>query len=389
MAPLLEWLIIGGGIHGTYLANLLTGQLGIARDELRVLDPHPDLLTTWTRNTANCGMQYLRSPATHNIDLHILSLYRFARSLADRDFIPPYNRPSLSLFQNHCAHVIHSNRLDALHINGRVEALLNQQSYIKAETTVGGFKARNVLLAIGMGEQPSWPVWAYSLKQQGADIEHVFSPDFDRRSLNDTPCTVVVGGGITAVQLALKLAREHTGKIIVLSGHPLREQFYDFNPCWIGPKCLTDYYKLDYHRRRRIIDQERVPGTLPAEVFETFRAALESGNPSFKNERVDTAMCRDDGIELITENGSLRADRVLLATGFENKRPGSPLIEQIISEFGLACNECGYPIVGTDLRWGERIYVTGPLAELQVGPCARNIIGARNAGRFLSAAMRK
>jgi lysine/ornithine N-monooxygenase len=309
--------------------------------------------------------------------------------LPDRDFIPPYNRPSLALFQKHCAHVIHTNRLDALHINGRVEALLNQQSYVQAETTAGRFNARNVLLAIGMGEQPSWPDWADSLKRQGADIQHVFSPDFDRCSLHDTPSTVVVGGGITAVQLALKLTREHTGKIIVLSGHPLREQFYDFNPCWIGPKCLTDYYKLDYHRRRRIIDQERVPGTLPAEVFESFTVALKSGNPSFRNERVNDARCMEDGIELITENGSLRAERVLLATGFQNKRPGSPLVEQVISEFDLACNECGYPIVGKDLRWGERIYVTGPLAELQVGPCARNIIGARNAGRLLGAALHK
>ena len=107
MTSLLQWLIIGGGIHGTYLANLLVNQLEVDRDDLRVLDPHDTLLATWSRNTANCGMHYLRSPAAHNIGLHVLSLYRYARSPAGkpfRDFIPPYNRPSLELFRRHCDH---------------------------------------------------------------------------------------------------------------------------------------------------------------------------------------------------------------------------------------------------------------------------------------------
>ena len=110
MTSLLQWLIIGGGIHGTFLANLLVNQLGVDRDDLRVLDPHDTLLATWSRNTANCGMHYLRSPAAHNIDLHVLSLYRYARSPAGkpfRDFIPPYNRPSLELFRRHCDHEVH------------------------------------------------------------------------------------------------------------------------------------------------------------------------------------------------------------------------------------------------------------------------------------------
>ena len=55
----------------------------------------------------------------------------------------------------------------------------------------------------------------------------------------------------------------------------------------------------------------------------------------------------------------------------------------------VGCAICGYPVVGEDLRWQERIFVTGPLAELQIGPCARNIIGARNVGRRLPALLQK
>jgi hypothetical protein len=44
---------------------------------------------------------------------------------------------------------------------------------------------------------------------------------------------------------------------------------------------------------------------------------------------------------------------------------------------------CGYPIVDQGLRWHEGIYVTGALAELEIGLVARNIIGARLAGERL------
>jgi hypothetical protein len=46
-----------------------------------------------------------------------------------------------------------------------------------------------------------------------------------------------------------------------------------------------------------------------------------------------------------------------------------------------------YPIVDRALRWHPGIHVTGPLAELEIGPPARNILGARlSAERLLGAA---
>ena len=48
--------------------------------------------------------------------------------------------------------------------------------------------------------------------------------------------------------------------------------------------------------------------------------------------------------------------------------------------------QLGYPIIDPSLRWHPR-YVTGPLAELELGPSSRNIAGARRAGeRILEAA---
>lgn len=50
---MLAWLIIGGGIHGTHLAHLLTAAKGVPRERLRVLDPHPEPLARWNRLTSS------------------------------------------------------------------------------------------------------------------------------------------------------------------------------------------------------------------------------------------------------------------------------------------------------------------------------------------------
>ena len=385
---MLEWLIVGGGIHGTYFANLLIRQAGMPADKLAILDPHDRLLAAWHRMTTNCGMRFLRSPATHQIDTPILSLYRFAKSPAGRPlaaFIPPYNRPSLDLFNAHCAHVIAANGLAARHIRGRALALQRDGGALVVETPSGPLRTRRVLLAIGQGERPYWPPWARDLKLQNAPIDHVFETDFKRREVPANGATVVVGGGITAVQTALALVAHPDSHVLLLARRPLEKSQFDFNPCWIGPKCLRAFHRQDPVARRAIIDGARIPGSLPGEVLDHFERILARRRIAFRQAAVRSAAVAGDGIRLITEGGALHARRVILATGFRPGRPGGSLVDRLVKAWELPCNTCGYPIVGDDLQWGPDLYVTGPLAELQVGPCARNIVGARNAGRMLLA----
>lgn len=385
---MIAWLIIGGGIHGTYLSHLLVNKVGLNRDDVRVLDPHQKPMAAWNRNATNCGMRFLRSPATHNIDIPVLSLYRFAQSPATNgmaELIPPYNRPSLSLFQKHCAHVIRHFRLEELRITGRAVALHKDNRHsLSAETSVGSIAARNVILAMGLGEQLYWPSWARRLQQAGSRIDHVFGPKFRSADIAEsTESVVVVGGGLSAAQTALMLSKKLAGTVRLLSQHELYESQYDFDPCWIGPKCLRNFYRQDYGRRRAAVDRARVGGSLPGEIFEELRTALDARGLHFQKSRVRNAVPYGDRIRLDTDTGKVWTDTVVLATGFRSDRPGGDFIDQAIEGLGLRCGPCGYPIVGEDLRWAANIFVTGPLAELQLGPCARNIIGARNAGRHL------
>ena len=41
----------------------------------------------------------------------------------------------------------------------------------------------------------------------------------------------------------------------------------------------------------------------------------------------------------------------------------------------------GYPVPRPSLEWDEGLYVTGALAELELGPAAPNIVGAHNAAK--------
>ncbi|MFZ0242574.1 MAG: FAD/NAD(P)-binding protein [Desulfobacterales bacterium] len=387
---MISWLIIGGGIHGTYLSHLLVNQAGLDPGEVRVLDPDPVPLATWQRNTTRCGMRYLRSPATHNIDLPVLSLYRFARTAAVNKtavFIPPYNRPSLALFQKHCTHVIRQFRLQDLRIAGRALALHDKGRSITAETSAGSIKTRNVLLALGLGEQPYWPAWARRWRT-AARICHVFDREFQLADISAAADgVIVVGAGVSAVQTALMLSKRLPGGVRLVARHHLRESQYDFDPCWIGPKCLRGFYRQDIARRRKTIDRARIGGSLPAEVFAEFDAAVGENRLSCQKSRIRRAVADGGRIRLDTDRKPLWADTVVLATGFGSHRPGGDFIDQVIDEFKLKCGPCGYPIIGCDLRWSANIFATGPLAELQLGPCARNIIGARNAGRLLLGAL--
>jgi hypothetical protein len=113
--------IIGGGIHGTHLAYRLLHHTPLTHDDIRILDPHAELLRKWWRCTRNCGMHYLRSPSVHHIDINPFSLDKFARlpeNRHDSNFIAPKDRPSVKLFHKHCRMVIDSHRLASLRIQG-------------------------------------------------------------------------------------------------------------------------------------------------------------------------------------------------------------------------------------------------------------------------------
>jgi hypothetical protein len=106
-------------------------------------------------------------------------------------------------------------------------------------------------------------------------------------------------------------------------------------------------------------------------------------------DHITDATSQTGSLLLSGRHGPYACGQVILATGFRDERPGNGFITQTITEFHLKTASCGFPVVGPSLRWHERIFVSGPLSELQIGPSARNIAGARHSGRRITAAFNK
>ena len=373
---MLDWLIIGGGIHGTTISDFLVTRKGVARDRIRVLDPHAKPLALWKQFTANIGMPYLRSPLVHHIHYDPWSARTFAESQSGRPlagFIPLYERPSLAFFNGFSDLIIERYKLNDLRLQGRATGLTRLENGWRVETGDGGLDAKRVILAMGATEQPFYPAWTQS---HGGTIQHIFDKDFDRESLPQN--VTIIGGGISAAQLTITLV-ESGHQVTLLSRHPLRMAHFDSDPCWVTRLCLADFYaEPDFNKRREMIKTARNRGSMPPDVLERLEATAETGNLSLQFGEVIATRTSDKKITLQTADGhSLTTQQVVLATGFTSDRPGGAWLDDAVVQYNFPVADDGYPIVDQSLCWSNGIYVTGALAELEIGPVARNIIGAR------------
>ena len=380
---MLRWLIIGGGIHGVHIAARLIRDASVPPERLRILDPGARLLDRWKACTAATGMRHLRSPAVHHLDLDTLSLDRFAgrpHRRAPGLFAYPYARPSLAFFNEHCDHMIASYGLAALHVHGRAEHIELSRDRVLVQTNDGHtLSAARVVLAMGNSDQPAWPAWA----GRGEDprIQHIFAHGFWLDEGMRRKQDIVVGGGISAVQVALWLAAGER-PVHIVSRHEPREHQFDSDPGWLGPKLMRGFQReSDPERRRALISDARHRGSMPADVIDALRGAISAGKIQWHLSEVCGLHRGSEQLRVKLSSGiRLSADRIMLATGFETKRPGGgSLIDTLIEDAALPCAACGYPLVDEHLRWHPRVFTTGPLAELELGPAARNIAGARRA----------
>ncbi|MEO1337631.1 MAG: hypothetical protein AAFV29_18450 [Myxococcota bacterium] len=170
----------------------------------------------------------------------------------------------------------------------------------------------------------------------------------------------------------------------------IRENLFDSDPGWLGPKFMAGFSKeTDLEQRRAIIGRARHKGSMPPYVLRKLRRAMDQQRVIWQQADIDAVADTSDGIELRLSDGThVEADQILLATGFETNRPGGDMLDTLIDAASLPCAACGYPVIDRALRWHPRIHVSGPLAELELGPVSRNIAGARYAGDRIIRALR-
>lgn len=364
----LDWAIVGGGVHGAFLAQTLR-RAGVS--DLAVIDPGDDPLGDWRARAEACRMDFLRSPRAHHLGVRPDTLRDFAleRGYDGRHFLGRYRRPSRAVFETHAAAALTAPGV--VRLRGRVRHLERAADGWRLHGETDTWRARRVLLAPGPPPLRR-PAWA------NGSAAHLF--ERDAPPLPARGDIAVVGGGISAVQAALAFA-DGGRRVTLVSRHRLRRAEFDSAPCYAGPLCMRPFTAVrDLRRRRRLIREARRPGSVPPELHARLAAAMAAGRIRLSYGEVTADS--DAGLRL-ADGHRLRADAVRLATGFADAAPGRDWLRPAIERERLPLAPCGFPAVDRNLQWGPGLFVAGRLAELELGPMAGNIRGARAAGVIL------
>ncbi|RDZ33975.1 MULTISPECIES: FAD/NAD(P)-binding protein [unclassified Haloferax] len=392
-----EYVIIGGGVHGTCVANYLLDEGRFDHEELCLVDPHERLLASFATKARQCGMQTLRSTFVHHIDTEPFSLDSFAEGAhREHELVPTEdypNRPTLDLFLDHARYVIDRRDIDACHRQSTVTGVTRSRTrgLLRVDTSRGSLDARRVVLAVGLGGQPTVPSWAASLSD-AARLAHVWDDDFDpAAAATFDGRTFVVGGGITAAQLACHLSKRTD--VTLLSRRGLEVELTEADPQWINWRHIEqEIHSLPPGSAARYdrIRAARHDATIPPYVARRLADARDCGDLDVRCGEIDHAHAADGRLQLRFDDGTTATDvQVVLATGYD-PAPEHPLVGTLAESLSLERGANGFPVLNDrTLAWrrtdgaDSALYVSGALAEMSVGPFARNVVGGRRAAERL------
>ncbi|MFD2672190.1 FAD/NAD(P)-binding protein [Marinicrinis sediminis] len=391
---MLKWMIIGGGVQGCTLAIWLLRHHKAAAEDIVIIDPHETPLSIWERCTSVIQMPYLRSPSIHHLDVPPFALEHFAKTSYGRSlggFRPPYDRPYIDLFNEHCRHLMDELGLKQRWVRGRAVDLTKEHGAWTCALEDGTvLRSKRAALAIGISEAPYWPQWANPLRDT-LDVRHVFECERAEQLDELSGPIIVIGGGISAAHTCIRLSDQYPGQVTLLTRHPLRIHQFDSDPGWLGPKYMKPFSSIqDARVRREQIRAARHRGSMPLELKTNLVRRMKEGKLHITIDEVKEALPRTSrGIKLKLESGALaECQTLLLATGFCQDPPGMNWLTTCAERYQLPRAECGYPLpLPHSLEWDQGLHVTGALAELELGPTARNISGARRGAERIIASL--
>ncbi|MDN8760028.1 pyridine nucleotide-disulfide oxidoreductase, partial [Staphylococcus aureus] len=75
--------------------------------------------------------------------------------------------------------------------------------------------------------------------------------------------------------------------------------------------------------------------------------------------------------------------------GFKSTLLQQPMIQSLITNEHAPLTRCGFPSISPELEWLPQLFVSGGLADLELGPFARNIMGGREAAQRIKQAYQR
>lgn len=368
-----DWVIIGGGLHGVCAARALS-ERGAS---VRIFEPSGRLAERWTQRADAVAMSRMRSPVAQHLDSPPASLHHFLHRPENADVADlagTFRRPSYAAFQRHSHEVIAQHGLEELVVRDRVDSIRAEQSRLIVEGGGHRLAASRVLLATG-SNAPRIPAWAHRLQQEGAPIHHIFD---ERAGLDHD----LIGGGISAIQRALRIRQATKRTVRLWLRSPLQVQEFDFDRSWSKHRFQDRWSGMDAAERSSFLERHSPRGSIPPGLASRIERAVRRGQIEVEHDIPAVEWDPRNGRLLLRgKRRTVESSGLTLATGFEPETLPTWL-RASCEQLGLSTYR-GLPRLDEKMHWGRGLFVSGPLARLRLGPMASHIVGGRWASSLL------
>lgn len=450
-----------------------------------VVDTNSHWMQTWQDQFEFLGIDYLRSPVLAHPDLfdpNALLSFAVQRDRTDEllesgcfamkhllalgeSQIGLWKLPSTKLFVDFCLDLADQlphtfvgktrvvDIVDASpggKLRGTKPTLfgLELQSDDGSITTI---QAKSVVLALGpvghpvvpetIQETPNWRFWNQKEwakhNEKEEDKVTVKKASAEKDTTEEEDPIMVLGGGLTAVQVALKIVEEQKQLCILCSRRPLVEQHFDIPVEWFDRRttnrCMSEFFDHPIEQRTQCLRDARMGGSVPPMYMRRLEAAQQCGCLQCRVGRVEyhppqpllgecaehnsSSGTNGESVEVkihspeVNSSGSRCANgsagevtststiasgepasfwvrEIVVACGSKPDYEASPLLKLIQSQWPAPiCG--GLPCLTDDLRWNENvnIFCVGSLGALSIGPDAGNLMGSRKAAQLVANAL--
>lgn len=330
-----------------------------------------------------------------------------------------YFTPSTALFTSHCEEVIQRYGLgpelliqervvdisydirssfgNAKHDSFISDDASHEDKRIFCVKTDGGVRYANlVILAVGPGNAPSIPSipglptplphegYTHAMHIKQFPPPHVAAKISARRSTT----MLIVGGGLTSVQLADLAIKHGVSKIHLLMRGPLKVKYFDVDLDWVGKFRNFNqaaFWSADTDSERfEMIARARNGGSMTPRYRKILEAHVATGKITLHTHTtLSSVTWHADSKSWVNINVSTQApvpaiDHIVFATGIQSDIQTIPFLQTLQQQHPIDYVG-GLPCLTDDLMWSDDVplFVTGRLAGLRLGPGAPNLVGAR------------
>lgn len=371
--------VIGGGMQGiTFTAFALHNGI-VTADEICMIDPNGTPMAVLEERFRDCVTEHLRSGLGDHCGCDEDSFESFVqRERREHDLRTTSRRPTVGLFLDHTRFVVRHHKMADLTLAARaVWISKGEDGHWYINTNQGIVRAERIHICVGQ-RAPFYPDWARALRGHDPRISHIFDRDYELCELPDGEVVSVVGGGITAAQVACSIA-DSGRKVILLTRRPLSGGSGKGSDDWKDNEMrLRVLCSCEWTERFNVLRKHGDRGTVPPWELERIETHIQDGRIEHSVCNVEAMVPTALGVELIKRDGATVHSHVsVLATGLTSELP-SWLIGSALAA-GLPFDALRRPILQDNLQWGDDtcIFLHGVHAAPVVGPFAANISGAR------------